>query len=263
MRFTRFGLLFALLFLHDSLWAQASGQQASLPAPHRDPQAVLILTQALSVAGGIEALSAIQDFTGTGTITYYWAGQEVSGAVTVRGRGTGQFRLDASLPSGERSWAVNNGTGVLKEANGTVNSIQGYNAVNLGSLTFPFACLVAALKDSSLSISYIGLETRSGAQVNHVRIEKMDPDNIPSSLATKDFFIDSQYQILASLDQIQPKDASTIELPHEVQFSDYRLVSGLLVPFSITDIIFGQHTSTIQLSQIVFKSGLTDSDFAL
>ena len=47
-----------------------------------------MLTQALNAAGGTSAVSMIQDFTGTGTITYFWAGQEVSGPVTVRGLGT-------------------------------------------------------------------------------------------------------------------------------------------------------------------------------
>ena len=39
----------------------------------KDPQAVALLTQFLNAAGGLSAISSIQDFTGTGTITYNWA----------------------------------------------------------------------------------------------------------------------------------------------------------------------------------------------
>ncbi len=44
--------------------------------------------------GRDKRLSSVQDFTASGTITYYWAGQQVQGPATVRGRGTDQFRLD-------------------------------------------------------------------------------------------------------------------------------------------------------------------------
>jgi len=68
--------------------------------PQRDPQAMAILTQCLNAGGGAQTLAAIQDFTALGAITYSWAGQQVEGSVIVRGRGPGQFRLDAALPGG-------------------------------------------------------------------------------------------------------------------------------------------------------------------
>ncbi len=57
-----------------------------------DPQAVALLNQALSAAGGVPALAAIADFKATGTNTYYWAGQQVAGTATVlstEGSGSG------------------------------------------------------------------------------------------------------------------------------------------------------------------------------
>ena len=259
-------LLF-LFFLGCMFSAPLIGPQAAAQTVQRDPQAVGILSQALSAAGGVAPLSAIQDFTASGTITYYWAGKEVQGSVTTRGRGTGQFRLDASLPNGVRSWAVNNGTGSVKEVDGTTTPIQYHNTINFGSLTFPFKYLVTALQDTSTSISYLGLVTTDGRQAYHIRLRKVfapnaDPNGIRSKLTTRDFFIDAgTFYVLSTLDMVHPKNRSTEDRPHEMHFSDYRPVNGILVPFSVTEKGGGQRLSTIQFNQISFNTGLRDTDF--
>jgi hypothetical protein len=52
-------------------------------------------------------------------------------------------------------------------------------------------------------------------------------------------------------------------LVHEVHYSNYQTVGGVLMPFSITEDLTGQATWTIQLSQIKFNVGLQESAFAL
>jgi len=251
------------------LSAPLIGQQTPPQTVKRDPQAVAILMQALNAAGGVAALSAIHDFAGSGAITYYWASKEVQGNATIRGRGTGQFRLDTTLPNGVRSVAVNNGTGSVKEVDGTTTPIPYHNAVNFGSVTFPYMYLVAALQDSAISMSYVGLETTDGRQAHHIRMRRVfAPDTeltqIHTKLTTREFFIDPvTFHLLSTLDMVHPKYKSTEDLPHEMQFSDYRPVSGVLVPFSITEIGWGQRTLTIQLNQITFNTGLHDTDFEL
>ncbi len=93
---------------------------ASVPvaaaAQTSDPQAVAILQQALIAAGGTRGLATIQDFTATGTITYFWAGQQVAGTATVKARGADQFRIDANLAQGTRSHAVSRGRGALNRS---------------------------------------------------------------------------------------------------------------------------------------------------
>lgn len=247
---------------------QSATQQISATAVQRDQQALTILTQVLKASGGQAALGTIQDITGSGNITYYWAGEEVQGTVTVKGRGIGQFRLDATLSNGVRSWAVSNGTGFVKETDGTVSHIPYHNTVNFGNLAFPLYFMTTIIGDASTSITYVGLEPKNGAQVHHLRTQKIfpskvDPGGIVSKLTTRDFFIDSTfYQIVATQDMVHPEGASTIDYPREMQFSDYRTVNGVLVPFSITEVATGQRTYSIQLNQITFNSGLQDSDFA-
>src|ERR1700694_1891739 len=97
--------------LSSSLLLPTAAQQSptlSTQSVQRDPQALTILSQALSAAGGVASIAGLRDVTATGTITYFWADQQVPGSVTLKGRGLAQFRLDAILAAGPRSFVVNN-----------------------------------------------------------------------------------------------------------------------------------------------------------
>ena len=59
-----------------------------------DEKAVMVLSQSLTASGAGSAASPDHGFIATGTITYFWAGQRVQGAATIRARGHDQFRLD-------------------------------------------------------------------------------------------------------------------------------------------------------------------------
>ncbi len=272
---TAFLLSFPNLRASQQLSAPASSsssQATTMPTtkpPQRDPQALGVLNQVLATSGGVTAFTAIQDFTASGTVTYFWAGEEVKGSVNLRGRGTDQFRIDASLPHGIRSWAVSNGTGSIKEMDGTSQPISYYNATNLGSLTFPYFAIMAALQDSTTSVADLGLMQVDGRQVRQIHTRRQldalnDTQAIFSELATRDYFIDpTTYQLLKVEDMAHPAQSLTENYQHEISFSDYRLVGGVLVPFTISETIAGQQTWTIQLNQISFNTGLTDSDFQI
>src|SRR6266571_2780701 len=114
-----------------------AAQQATTPpstsanqSPQRDPQALSILNQVLAASGGAQALSAIQDFTASGNITYFWAGDQVQGTVKVKGRSTTDFRVDASLPEGTRSWVAISGKGSLRNLDGSLVAIPSNTALN-------------------------------------------------------------------------------------------------------------------------------------
>jgi hypothetical protein len=243
-------------------------QGTSSPQPfQRDAEAIQILTQALNAAGGIATLGALKDYTASGTVNYYWGDGE-QGTVVVKGRGTGQFRIDATLPEGVRSWSVSNGSGWIKEANGGSDVIFAHNAMNLGSLTFPFTFLISALQDPSVSLIYVGLESNNGISTHHIRTQRnyspnSDPAGILQKLSRREFFIDSSnLLIVASEDMAHPRDNATIAHPRRIEFSDYRKLNDVLVPFLIAESVEGQRGETIQLNEIAFNVGLQDSDFA-
>lgn len=233
----------------------------SSPASNRDPQAIMLLTQALSTAGG-SVLDSLHDFQGTGTITYYWAGQQVKGSATVRGKGPGQFRLDAALPSGERSWTVNNGLGSLRNPDGSVSEIPYHNAVNLGGLTVPFTRVSATMHDAALSVSYVGLQQVEGQQFHDIKVQKRLTPEASSREESADIFLDPKtFAIVGIQDKTHPRQTMTVDIPHAVYFSDFRTVQGALVPFSVSEYVNNQRVWSLQLDNLEFNTGLTDADF--
>lgn len=266
MRIKRLGPLFAfsaLLFIAP-IRAQQSPPSST---PTRDPQALSILTQCLQAAGGSQAVSTIQDFTGSGTITYYSAGEQVQGTVTVKGRGLTQSRVDASLSDGVHSWIVSKGATFEKNPDGSTSPLPSQNAVKPASATFPLPYLLSVLQDTSVSVSYGGLVTHDGVQVYDIVVQKMlsksvDPLDTVGNTTKTHFFIDPNALVIQSVqDMAYRKDGGPGASSHEIRFSGYQAVSGVLVPFSITEFVADQKTATIQLSQVGFNSGLTDSDF--
>jgi hypothetical protein len=236
--------------------------------PQRDPQALTIVNQVIKVTGGITNVSAVQDINGSGTVTFNWSDEGVPRTATVKGRGSDQFRLDVSFPDGPRTWAVSRGIGFEKDVDGSVTPIPYYNAINFGSLTFPVAHLLAALQDSSLTVSYIGVEALNQNSAYHIQIQKtlpssQDPTGRLSKLTRIDYFVDpATFYIVAMRGMTHPRDQLYEDHALEVDFSNYQQIGGIVAPLSITEISDRQTAFTIQLSQVTFNAGLTDADFS-
>jgi len=243
-----------------------------LPAP-KDPQAVSVVNQALIVAGGIPAISAIADYTATGNITYHW-NPEAQGTVNVRGLGFDKIRVDASLPSGVHSLVISAGQTTTKNKDGAVSQYPPPYPVPSsdaflyqppmfpGSLVLPHTQLTVVLNNPRFSISYKGIVQLDGNSVHDVQVQPILPGQTqPDSMTeyhTIDFFIDT-----TTLQLVMTQDNVPKHIVHQIRYSDYRNVGGVQVPFSIGEQMGGQKTRDIQLSQISFNTGLQDSDFAL
>jgi hypothetical protein len=268
MRYFRVALSFGLGLCSCFAFAKQSSAPP-VTAQQRDPQAVALLQQAIAAMGGIAAIGSVLDFTGSGAITYYWAGVEVNCPVTVRGTGSQQFRLDANLPQGTRSWVVSDGQGSLQEPSGQKTSIPFSNSWNLANLNAPDLALMAALNDSSFSIILAGQPAIGGKQLYDVRLQKNfgstdDPSGTLSKWSQRDYLIDpATLMVVAAQDTQYSNDSPRHPFRHQIAFADYRVVNGASFPFSITETVEGQQTWTIQLSSITLNSGLTDSTFQL
>jgi len=262
-----FAMLHLIVLTSPSFTAQTSTRAEQ--SFQRDPQALTILSKAVNAAGGLRALSAIQDFTASGTVTYNWGGDPAEGTVEVKGRGLSQFRIDAALSDGAHSWIVTSSSALEKHPDGSTSSMTSPLKMKPASITFPFAELAVALQDTSWSISYVGLVTHGGQQAYDISLQKTfsqssDPSDSQSRVTKADFFIDPiTFSVLSMQDKAYRKDHLPGELLHEIQFSKYQIFNGILVPLSIKELIGGQQTFELQLTQITFNTGLTDSDFAL
>jgi hypothetical protein len=258
MLFQRFLLPFLLLSFSLSIFAQ-------VPIS-KDTQAIQLITQFIAQVGGQNALS-VTDLQCVGDITYNWAGKQVQGTVTIKARGAGQFRIDADLPSGTRSWYVNNGDGALRDEAGKITAIPFQNAVALGAITFPLPRLSGVATDTTSSVKYVGLRSLGSHQYQTIEVSlpnqfKSDPDGTLNRLFTAYYLFDpSTFRLVLIQDKTHPVDRLTRDIDHELDFADFRSVNGVQFPFNISERIAGQETFSIQLSNVTMNPGLTDSDF--
>jgi len=248
---------------------RTASQELAAASPQRDPQALGIIVSALNAMGGASVLAGIQDIRGSGTVTYNWAGSQVQAAVIVKGRGLSQFRLDATLPDGIYSWGVSNGQRFRKNADGTISAPPYGTRPCFENTPLPFVQLLAAMQDSSNSVSYIGLESRNGNTVNHIRITSAGSASSTTSTATLanktgtiDIFIDNTTNLIQSVLTIAySADFPGQTYPREIQYSNHQVLNGVVVPLSIVELIDGEQTLAMQLSQVSFNIGLSDNDF--
>lgn len=251
----------SFLFLASaSLWSQQTQPTQAQSAATKDPQAITIVNQALTATGGASAISAITDYTATGTVTYQLPQPNVQGTVTLRALGIGQFRMDSNLPTGVRS-EVNSDTAQIKDHGLT----RAYPVpMSPGRIPIPTMPLVFALTSASLNLTYKGMVELTGRSVHQIEVQRFlpisiyDPNGYFHDFHTLEFFIDaSTFQILMTQDVVVKKSV------RELWYSDYRSYDGLLLPFSIGEQVDGRATWQITIGQITFNSGLQDSDFQL
>jgi outer membrane lipoprotein-sorting protein len=264
MRVARFVLSFFLIL---SCPPYLSSQQ-SVGTPQRDPLAVNLLAQSLAAAGG-SAVTAIQDFTGTGTITYNWAGEAVTGSVKVCGKGLDEFRIDSSVSAGNESLVVNGKQAILTPVYDKKPKFSIHGMMTAGSLTFPAVRIAQVLSDSSIRVVYMGSVTWNGSQAYQVHVAfPLDPRLAvtPRSLGMGEFdlyFDQASYRLLGLAEKIWWDDDLRQSYLHELLYSDYQLVNGILVPFTITEKMGGQQTWSITLTSLTFNTGLSDLLFKL
>ena len=260
-----------------SLSLAAHAQASTTSSVQKDPQAITILNQAIQALGGSAAISAIKDYTGTGSLVFHQnQSQQVTGTVTISGLGRGDFRMDSNLSSsGSRSLSILQGVSYRKREDGRLSRIPPSGRIPTSDafpytsplfpsgIGFPNSELLVALNSSQLTVSYKGLVQVNGNSVQDVQIQLILPAPEPQADTTAqyrqiDLFIDPvSFQIVMTQDNVPN------HVVHQIRYSNYTPISGVVVPFSISEQFAGQRTWDIQLSQISFNKGLQDSNFQL
>jgi hypothetical protein len=262
MRSTRYASILYFFLCAVPIWAQQAQPITAPPAATKDSQAVSILNQVLSVAGGASAINAIKDYTATGNVTH-GTSDNIQGTVTVRGRGLDNLRTDMNLPTGMRSEAIGDGRITAKTAEGGVTQIHIQAPMSPSRLVLPYLLLVPALNSPNFKLSYKGIVNVDGRSAHDVELQRIPPGLGDATgrireYSTIELFIDPSTSQLLMMQDVVLKHRV-----RQVRYSNYALTTGVLVPFSISEQQDGQPTWQLHLSQITFNAGLQDSDFQL
>jgi hypothetical protein len=260
----------ALTFFVVHVQSQSNGA----PTTQKDPQAITILNQAVAALGGAVAIGAIRDYSGTGTLTFHQSTtQQLEGTVSISGLGLDEFRMDSNLSTGTRSFSIAQGRTNRKREDGTISHFPPTGPVPSSDafpyvtpifpsgIGFPNEELLAAINNGQLGVSYKGVAQLDGRPVYDIEVQRIvltqpRPADPMAEYNVLDLFIDaSTNQLLMARDHVPN------HVVHQIQYSDYRLVSTILVPFSITEEMAGQKTWDVRLSQFRFNTGLVDTNF--
>ena len=129
--------------------------------PQNDPQAVSLVTQAMTaLTGG----GSVNDVTLNGNASWIAGSDNEVGTATLLAKGTSESRIDLNLSAGTRT-EIRNDTGVSHQGesiapNGTVQPWAEHNCQINASWFFPALSALGAMSDSSLIYQYMGLESR-------------------------------------------------------------------------------------------------------
>ncbi len=235
--------------------------------PQSDPRALSLVSQSIAaLTGG----TSIFDATLNGTATWSNGTGSETASATLMARGTGESRFDMTLSAGPRSEIRNDASttsqGELLATDGSVNPWAYQNCMVNATWFFPQLSVLGATGDPTLIFVYVGQETRNGAAVQHIQSYRYAQNNTATTqqLSTMDIYLDAtSFLPVAFVFNIHPDDDSAQNFPVEVDFSAYRAVNGIQVPFRIRRYVSGNLGFDFTVTSAQFNSGLPDSLFAI
>lgn len=288
--------LFLFPFLLTPIVAQ-SNSTSSAPM-EGDPQPSLILERAfVALTGG----RAVIDETLTGTAVRAAGSENETGAVILKATSAGDSRVEANFPSGQRIEVRNHAApttsnslppgvqpgdlprgmpamtqttprpaGVWTEPNGSRHGLASHNAMTEPTWFSPALTISRLHSDPGVAISYVGEEIRDGHSVIHLSASS-EPSVATSPilgflrhLTQVELFLDSAtYLPRAIAFSTHPETNAAVDIPNEIQFSDYHSVNGVQVPFHVSRFINNSLVTEIRIDSVSLNSGLASTAFAV
>lgn len=260
---------FGLVGLSFVFALPANAQQSSTAVTQNPAAVMLAARSAALLSGGIQ----IADVTLTGTATRVAGSDTGSGTVTLMALGTSNSRMDLSLSDGTFSEMRTSVSGAPQgrwlAPNGSYNSMAMHNCFTDAAWFFPALTLLSRASNPNLAITYVGQETKNGIAVQHLQFARSSGAQVPGfgdpllTLSAINVYIDSSSLLpVAFAFDTHPDNNALLNIPVEVDFSNYRSVNGAQVPFRIQKFLNGSLFLDLTIQGAALNSGLTVSAFS-
>jgi hypothetical protein len=241
--------------------------QTSVVPTASSPQAVTLATQAIAALKGT---AQIIDVTLTGTGTRTAGSDSESGSISLKALGSQQARLDLVVAGGTRSEIRNldsngNPQGYWIGLDGSVHSMVNHNCLTDAAWFFPTLTVLSQLSNPNVIATYIGQETKDQVAVQHLRfvVQNGDPTGLSQQLSSEDIYLDaSTYLPVALAFNVHPDDNAVGNIAVEIDFSNYKTVNGVQVPFHIQRLLNGSVLFDLTVQNATLNSGLTVAAFS-
>lgn len=220
-----------------------------------------IVQRALQAHGA----SAVNDITAVGTTT--WNAE--TRPTVVYAKRDGSFRIETG-PTSSRNIVVFS-KGLAWSGVGELNKRMSDHVSVRRPEQFPFFDLLSEAGNPNAEISYNGLKSIGSAIVHHITMTIPDRYTRERSLRRAlderaDFYIDAQtFLVVRSARFLLTEEAMDLRVPSMMDFSDYRNVNGVQIPFRIVNASgtpeMGLHSSTVAFTSVIINSNVADSLF--
>jgi len=257
-----------VVFLCFVLVFSTSAQQSPTSAP--SVTAAGLLQNAFTALAGS---NNVTDVTLTGTTERIAGSDDESGTATLKAV-SGASLLNLSFASGTRSEVLNTSAtppaGSWSGPDGISHAISYHNLLTDPGWFFPLFVAAHGLSASGYVVTYVGQETFNSVAVQHLTISQTF-SSLPSDtsatfqhLSQLDLYLDTtSFLPVALAFNIHPDDNMLLDIPIQVQFSDYRAVNGVQVPFHVQKYLNNGLILDLQFQSVVFNSGLSATAFAV
>jgi len=263
MYFGRFGLFVSFLLLAVPLRSKEAPQSQ----PPATVQVPVFLQQSL---GALTKGMAINDVTLTGSARRVAGSTDETGTATLQALTTGETRVGWSFPSGVQTEiltnSVNGPAGQWIGPDGTSQIIPQHNLFIDPAWFFPALLIYRATSSQSSVLIDVGSEVRDGQPVEHLTMSQQFPGTTTSisalmqHLSETELYVDpSSLLPVAIAFKIHPDKNVLRDIPAEIRFSDYRIVSGAQVPFHVQRYVSGVLTLDLQFQTVALNTGLAPS----
>jgi len=227
-----------------------------------------LLQQSLAALVGNTTLS---DVTLTGTARHIAGSDDETGSVTYKALSNGAARFDFSYPSGPRieirAATTDGPLGVWSGPDAVSHPLALHNLANRSDI-FPVFTLAPLTSTTNLVVILVGLETKNSQSVYHLSVSQQFPQMKPKSaalvqhLSQTDIFLDASTLLPVAIDfNTHPDNDAGIDIPIELLFSDYRVVSGVQLPFHVQKFLNNGPALDLQFQTATVNSGVSASLF--
>jgi len=261
-RHRKFAVLVCSLSL---LLTPTFGQQPASPTT----SASSLLQNALAAQVGS---AQITDITLSGSLRRVAGSDDETGSAVLKVISSGAARIDATLPSGSYKELCNLSAvrpqGSWSRPDGVAHPTPFHNLLAEPSWFFPAFAVARRLSTAGFVVSYVGRETHNGQPVEHVSVSQTSstqftlPGSSLQHLTQVEFFLDSNTSLPIALTfNTHPDNNELVDLPVEIDFSDYRSINGMQIPFHVQKSLSGSLILDFQAQTVTPNIGLSASTF--
>lgn len=227
-----------------------------------DAQAISVLQASVKIMGGLPT-----DSVATGSVQIAAGSQSSQGTVRILTKGFSESFVQLTTPDMTRTTIYANGQ-ASSIVGSTTDPLSLELAVTSQAAEFPLPLLVALLSNPDTSIQYMGLETSTGASLQHIRTWNSfasQPNFADlSSFSTRDIWIDASSGLPQRISYTRrPAHGAVAWVAVDVFYSNYQNSEGMLYPSAIQESRNGTPWATIAIQNVSLNTGLTDSDFPI